>query len=278
MNLPSCDVPFHGRESSSRVPWAVAPGASLFPVPVVRGGSPMADQPSPVQFEDVPLEETRRMGRGPRMEPMLYDTRRRKIQALSSEAVRIHLGPEITPHRMKNYLLRIARDLNVPVTIRRVPGGLLFWRSTDDDVRQAKEVAARLQSAQPSTRPAACAGTAHLLPGGPCRSVASRGPASRDPKAPPRRDDGCGRFFYAPPRLPGGTVFPPPCQEDHALAQGTVKWFREQRGLGASRRTAGRMSSSTTRRLRRRGSRRSMQATRWSSRSPRAPTGRRPRR
>ena len=43
------------------------------------------------------------MGRGPRMEPMLYDTLRQKIQSPSSDATRIRLGPEITPQRMKNY-------------------------------------------------------------------------------------------------------------------------------------------------------------------------------
>jgi hypothetical protein len=106
----------------------------------------MADQSSPLQFEDVPLDEARRMGRGPRMEPMLYETLRTKIQSLSTDATRIHLGPEITPTRMKNYLQAIARDLNVPITLRRVPGGLLFWRSTDEDLQQAKEVGSRLQT------------------------------------------------------------------------------------------------------------------------------------
>jgi hypothetical protein len=95
----------------------------------------MAEQPPNFQFDDVPLDEARRMGRGPRMEPMLYDTLRHKIQALSSEAVRIHLGPEIRPERMKNYLLRIARELNVPITVRRVPGGVIFWRSSELDAR-----------------------------------------------------------------------------------------------------------------------------------------------
>jgi hypothetical protein len=108
----------------------------------------MPDQSPAFQFEDVPLDEARRMGRGPRMEPMLYETLRHKIQTLSSEAVRIHLGPEITPHRMKNYLLHIARELNVPVTVRRVPGGLIFWRSTADDLQQAQAIATRLQSAR----------------------------------------------------------------------------------------------------------------------------------
>jgi hypothetical protein len=115
----------------------------------------MAQHPSPLQFEDVPLDEARRMGRGPRMEPMLYDTLRQKIQALSSEATRIHLGPEIRPERMKNYLLRIARELNVPLTVRRVPGGVIFWRSSDEDLQQAQETASRLQTARrrPPARP-----------------------------------------------------------------------------------------------------------------------------
>jgi hypothetical protein len=108
----------------------------------------MADHSSPIQFEDVPLDQARRMGRGPRMEPMLYETLRQKIQTLSSDAVRIHLGPEITPNRMKNYLLHLARELNVPMTIRRVSGGLLFWRSAAEDLEQAKAVAQRLQPAR----------------------------------------------------------------------------------------------------------------------------------
>jgi hypothetical protein len=103
----------------------------------------MADQ-STINFEDIPLEQARRMGRGPRMEPLLYDTIKTKIQSLTDHAVQIRLGPEIRPERMKNYLLRIARELNVPVTVRKVPGGVLFWRSTDEDVHQARELSTRL--------------------------------------------------------------------------------------------------------------------------------------
>ena len=116
----------------------------------------MADPSSPFQLEDVPLDEARRLGRGPRMEPMLYETLRTKIQSLSSAATRIHLGPELTPQRMKSYILRIARDLNVPVTVRRVSGGVIFWRSSDEDIQQAQETASRLQTARqppPQARP-----------------------------------------------------------------------------------------------------------------------------
>jgi hypothetical protein len=114
----------------------------------------MADQAPSFQFEDIPLDEARRMGRGPRMEPMLYDTLRQKIQSLSSEATRIRLGPEMTPQRMKNYILRMAHDLDVPVTVRRVPGGVIFWRSSKEDLHQAQEIAGRLQSARQPPQPA----------------------------------------------------------------------------------------------------------------------------
>jgi hypothetical protein len=109
-----------------------------------------------IQFEDMSLEEARRMGRGPRMEPMLYDTLRNKIQSLTDRAARIRLGPEISPARMKNYVLRIAHTVSVPVTVRRVSGGVIFWRSSDEDIRQAKDMASRLQTARRrrKTRPA----------------------------------------------------------------------------------------------------------------------------
>jgi hypothetical protein len=108
----------------------------------------MADELPTFQFEDVPLDEALRMGRSPRMEPKLYDTLRQKIQSLSTEATRIRLGPEITPQRMKNYILRMARDMDVPVTVRRVPGGVIFWRSSEEDLQQAQETASRLQTGQ----------------------------------------------------------------------------------------------------------------------------------
>ena len=46
---------------------------------------------------------------------------------------------------MNNYILRMARELDVPVTVRRVPGGVIFWHSTKEDQQQAQKVAGRLQ-------------------------------------------------------------------------------------------------------------------------------------
>jgi hypothetical protein len=98
----------------------------------------MADYSSPTQFEDVPLEEARRMGRGPRMDPQLYQELKTRIPALSSHAVQITIPQGTSPTTMKNRILRVAAELRIPLTVRKVPGGLLFWRSTDEDVQQAK--------------------------------------------------------------------------------------------------------------------------------------------
>lgn len=105
-------------------------------------------QPSPtIHFEDIPLEEARHMGRGPRMDPQLYQVLKGKIQSLSESATRMTLPPGANPTTMKNRILRVAAEARVPVTVRRVPGGLLFWRSTDEDLQQAREIAERLQGA-----------------------------------------------------------------------------------------------------------------------------------
>jgi hypothetical protein len=104
----------------------------------------MAEQP-PIQFEDIPLAQARTMGRGPRMDPELYQAFKDKIQSLDNTATRITISEGTSSTTMKNRILRVAAELTIPVTIRKVPGGLLFWRSTAEDVTQAREIAERLQ-------------------------------------------------------------------------------------------------------------------------------------
>jgi hypothetical protein len=108
----------------------------------------MAQRPPTIEFEDVPLDEARRMSRGPRMDPELYRQLRERIPSLSTSATRLTLPEGVSPTTMKNRILRVAAERGIPVTIRKVPGGLLFWRSTDEDLKQAKEIAERLQGAQ----------------------------------------------------------------------------------------------------------------------------------
>ena len=105
----------------------------------------MAQQPPPIHFEDIPLAQARTMG-GSRMDPELYHALTEKIKSLGNTATRVTLPEDISPSAMKNRILRVAAELDIPVTVRRIPGGLLFWRSTDEDVQQAKEVAGRLRT------------------------------------------------------------------------------------------------------------------------------------
>ena len=81
----------------------------------------MAEQPSPIQFEDVPLDQARRVSRGPRMAPDLYNALKQKIQSLDNTAARMPLPEGTSPTTMKNRILRVAAELGMPVTIRRVP-------------------------------------------------------------------------------------------------------------------------------------------------------------
>ena len=106
----------------------------------------MAQQPSPIHFEDIPIDEARRIGRGPRMDPELYHALQQKLQSLSNSATRMTILEGTSSTTLKHRILRVAAEIKVPVTIRKVPGGLLFWRSTDEDVQQAQELGARLQS------------------------------------------------------------------------------------------------------------------------------------
>ena len=108
----------------------------------------MVQQSPPIQFDDIPLDEARRLGRGPRIDPALYRALQQKIQLLGNTAVRMTIPEGTSPTTMKHRILRVAAMLGRPVTVRKVPGGLLFWRSTDEDIQQAKHVAQHLQTAR----------------------------------------------------------------------------------------------------------------------------------
>jgi precorrin-4 methylase len=101
-----------------------------------------------ITFEDVPLDQARTMGRGSHMDPALYNALKEKIQSLGNTATRIAIPEGTSPTTMKNRILRVAAEIKVSVTVRKVSGGLLFWRSTNEDIKQATETAQRLQGAR----------------------------------------------------------------------------------------------------------------------------------
>lgn len=108
----------------------------------------MAQRNPLITFENVPLEEARRMGQGSRIDPDLYHALKANIQSLGNTATRITFPEGTRPTTMNKRLLRVAAELNIPLTIRKGPGGFLFWRSTNEDLTQAKEVSQRIHTAQ----------------------------------------------------------------------------------------------------------------------------------
>lgn len=112
-----------------------------------KASDPMAEPP-PIHFEDIPLAEARTMSRGSRMNPELYQALKEKLQSLDNTATRLTVPEGMSVTTMKNRILRVGAELGMPITVRRVPGGLVFWRSTDEDIQQAQEVGARLQTAR----------------------------------------------------------------------------------------------------------------------------------
>ncbi len=107
----------------------------------------MAQGAPTIESEDVPLDEARRMSRRLRMDLKLYHALKEKIQSLANTATHMPLPEGTRPTTMKHRMLHVAAGLCIPVTIRRVPGRLISWRSTDEDLQQATKVVEHLQGA-----------------------------------------------------------------------------------------------------------------------------------
>ena len=66
----------------------------------------MAQHSPTIAFEDVPLDEARRMSRAPRMAPELYDALRQKLQSLQTTAARLTIPDGTSLSTMKHRILR----------------------------------------------------------------------------------------------------------------------------------------------------------------------------
>ena len=106
------------------------------------------NDPPSFEFEDVPLDEARRISSGTRMNPELYHVFTEKIESLDNTATRLTIPDGTRTTTVKKRILRVAAELGISVTVRRVPGDLLFWHLTDEDLQQSIEVMDRLQSFQ----------------------------------------------------------------------------------------------------------------------------------
>jgi hypothetical protein len=107
----------------------------------------MTQPPPAITREGIPLEHARQICRGPRMDSALSQVLKAKIQSLGDSAACLTLPEGTSASMMKNRILRVVAELNSPMTIRHVSGGIFFWCSVNEDLKQANEVAQRLQAA-----------------------------------------------------------------------------------------------------------------------------------
>jgi len=68
----------------------------------------VAQQMPPIQFEDIPLEEARRMSRSPRTDPELYQALTETLHTLGDHATRITLPEGVRVTTMKNRIPHVA--------------------------------------------------------------------------------------------------------------------------------------------------------------------------
>ena len=94
----------------------------------------MAQRAPTIGFDKVALDEARHMSRGPRMTPELCATLKQHIPLLNTTATRMTIPETTTPTTTKNRILHVAGALGMPAMVRKIPGGLLFWRSTDEEL------------------------------------------------------------------------------------------------------------------------------------------------
>jgi hypothetical protein len=66
----------------------------------------MAQRNPSIEFEDIPLDNARRMSRGPRMDPELDLARKQNIQLLDNTATCMPLPERRSPTRIKHRIVR----------------------------------------------------------------------------------------------------------------------------------------------------------------------------
>ena len=104
------------------------------------------------QFESLPLEEAMRLARASRMDEGEYSMLRAQLTRLAedqSASVRITPPPAVSYQKARNHCLKVAKNLNVAITVRRAPGGqIVCWKATAQEMALRENAAQRFSSAE----------------------------------------------------------------------------------------------------------------------------------
>lgn len=100
-------------------------------------------------FEPLPLAEAMRLARASRMDAAEYSLLREQLTRLAEDqtaSVRITPPPAVSYQKARNHCLKVAKNLGVPITVRRAPGGqIVCWKATAQETALRETRGAALQ-------------------------------------------------------------------------------------------------------------------------------------
>src|SRR5205085_3619704 len=100
-------------------------------------------------FEPPPLAEAMRLARASRMDEGEYSMLQEHLTRLAedtSASVRITPPPAVSYQKARNHCLKVAKNLNVAITVRRAPGGqIVCWKATAQEMALREKRSTALQ-------------------------------------------------------------------------------------------------------------------------------------
>ena len=102
------------------------------------------------RFEPLPLEEARGLARASRMDSAEYTMLREQFTLLVEDkiaSVRITPPPAVSYQKARHHCLKVAKHLEVAITVRRAPEGqIVCWKATADELKTRKNRVAALHA------------------------------------------------------------------------------------------------------------------------------------
>ena len=102
------------------------------------------------KFEPLPLDEAMGLARASRMDGAGYSMLREQFTLLVEDkigSVRITPPPAVSYQKVRHHCLKVAKNLEVAITVRRAPGGhIVCWKATAQEIETREKRSAALKS------------------------------------------------------------------------------------------------------------------------------------
>ena len=101
------------------------------------------------KFEPLPLDEAMGLARASRMDGAQYSMLREQFTLLVEDkiaSVRITPPPAVSYQKARHHCLKVAKNLEVAITVRRAPGGhIVCWKATAQEIETREKRSAALK-------------------------------------------------------------------------------------------------------------------------------------